>query len=267
MARKWLVIVLIGMSALSVSAQGYPVPSIPDSITDATERCNYATECYWDYFDFNDTTLLRTDYAEQALVNFLWLAKHASEEGRTKAVAKWVSKVKQNTAAYRYFVGKARQYLTNPDSPVYSLFPLEVIMGNRIGDKANDFSYMTVDGRRQSLDKTATDHMTLLLFYDPDCDSCRKMINRLRHDAVVNKCIAEGQLTVLAIYIEEDYERWRASAVDMPAKWVVGTERGVVSADELYDLTIMPSIYLLDSQKKIVQKDSLTAIRQWLVSK
>ena len=53
----------------------------------------------------------------------------------------------------------------------------------------------------------------------------------------------------------------------MPAKWLVGTDHGVVSADELYDLTIMPSIYLLDSQKKIVQKDGLTAIRQWLVSK
>ena len=262
--RKWLLTVLVSLSTLTVAGQGYPVPSVPDSITDATARCDYATARYWDHFDFNDTTLLRTDYGEQALVDFLWLVKYASEKGREQAVDRWVHGMKSSPAAYRYFVGKARQYLTNPDSPVYALIAMERITGNRIGDQAQDFCYVTADGRHRQLSQTATDRLTLLLFYDPDCDNCRNMIARLRTDDVVNKAIAKGQLTVLAIYTEEDYDRWSATLKDMPASWTVATDHAVVTTNELYDLTVMPALYLLDTQKRVVQKDSITAIRQYL---
>ena len=262
--RRWLLAVLIGLSALSAAAQGYPVPAVPDSITDAAARCDYATTRYWDHFDFNDTTLLRTDYAEQALVDFLWLVKYGSEKGREQAVEKWVRQIKSTPAAYRYFVGKARHYLTNPDSPVYALIPLEHITGNRIGDVARDFCYVTADGTRRLLSETTTDGMTLLLFYDPDCDNCRNMIARLRTDDVVNKAVAQKRLTVLAVYTEEDYDRWRATLKDMPANWIVAADHAVVTTDELYDLTVMPALYLLDPQKRVVQKDSIAAIRQWL---
>ena len=256
--------VLVSLSTLSLAAQGYPVPQVPDSITDAAARCDYATARYWDRYDFNDTTLLKTDYAEQALVDFLWLAKYASEKGRELAVDKWVRLMKVSPAAYRYFVGKARQYLTNPESPVYALIAMERITGNRIGDVARDFCYVTADGTRHLLSETTTDGMTLLLFYDPDCDNCRTTIARLRTDAVVNKAVAQKRLTVLAVYTEEDYNRWHATLKDMPANWTVATDHAVVATDELYDLTVMPALYLLDHQKRVLQKDSITAIRQCL---
>ena len=262
--RRLVIAIGCWMAALSVAAQGYPVPSVPDSITDATARCDYATARYWDHFDFNDTTLLRTDYAEQALVDFLWLAKYGSEKGREQAVEKWVRQIKSTPAAYRYFVGKARQYLTNPESPVYALIAMERITGNRIGDTAQDFCYVTADGTKSLLSETATDRMTLLLFYDPDCDNCRSMIARLRTDGAINKAIARGQLTVLAVYTEEDYDRWRATLKDMPANWIVATDHAVVTTNELYDLTVMPALYLLDSQKRVLQKDSIEAIIQYL---
>ena len=265
MGMRHLVIAIgCWMAALSAVAQGYPVPQVPDSITEPQARCDYATQRYWDHYDFNDTTLLRTDYAEQALVDFLWLAKYASEKGREQAVDKWVRLMKSSPVAYRYFVGKARQYLTNPESPVYALIAMERITGNRIGDVATDFAYYTADGQRRLLSETATDRMTLLLFYDPDCDNCRNMIARLRTDDAINKAIAKGLLTVLAIYTEEDYDRWHATLKDMPANWTVATDHAVVTTNELYDLTVMPALYVLDSQKRVVQKDSITAIRQCL---
>lgn len=252
--RRLVIAIGCWMAALSVAAQGYPVPAVPDSITDAAARCDYATARYWDHFDFNDTTLLRTDYAEQALVDFLWLVKYGSEKGREQAVEKWVRQIKSTPAAYRYFVGKARQYLTNPESPVYALIAMERITGNRVGDKAQDFCYVTADGTKRLLSETATDRMTLLLFYDPDCDNCRNMIARLRTDNAINKAIAKGQLAVLAVYTEEDYERWRATLKDMPANWIVATDHAVVTTNELYDLTVMPALYLLDAQKRVCIK-------------
>ena len=50
----------------------------------------------------------------------------------------------------------------------------------------------------------------------------------------------------------------------MPTNWTVATDHAVVTTNELYDLTVMPALYLLDSQKRVVQKDSITAIRQFL---
>jgi peroxiredoxin len=144
------------------------------------------------------------------------------------------------------------------------LIPLERITGNRIGDVARDFCYVTADGTRHLLSETTTDGMTLLLFYDPDCDNCRTTIARLRTDAIVNKAVAQKRLTVLAVYTEEDYDRWRASLKDMPANWTVATDHAVVATDELYVLTVMPALYLLDHQKRVRQKDSITAIRQCL---
>ena len=105
--------------------------------------------------------------------------------------------------------------------------------------------------------------MTLLLFYDPDCDNCRTMIERLRNDAVINKQLAKGRLSVLAVYTEEDRDRWRTTLNSMPNNWLVATS-SKPPLDNLYDLTVMPALYLLDAHKTIVLKDNLTAIRQWL---
>ena len=264
MGMRHLVIAIgCWMATLSAVAQGYPVPQVPDSITEPQARCDYATQRYWDHFDFSDTTLLRTDYGEQALVDFLWLLQHASDDGKNHAVRLFRNHLKEHTAAYRYFVGKARNYLTNPDSPVYALIPLEDIMGTRIGDVATDFAYQTADGQRHLLSETATDRMTLLLFYDPDCDNCRTMIAHLRNDAVINKQLAKGRLSVFAVYTEEDRDRWRTTLSSMPTNWLVATS-SEPPLDNLYDLTVMPALYLLDAHKTIILKDNLTAIRQWL---
>jgi hypothetical protein len=80
------------------------------------------------------------------------------------------------------------------------------------------------------------------------------MIARLRTDNAINKAIAKGQLAVLAVYTEEDYERWRATLKDMPANWIVATDHAVVTTNELYDLTVMPALYLLDAQKRVCIK-------------
>lgn len=43
----------------------------------------------------------------------------------------------------------------------------------------------------------------------------------------------------------------------MPEGWMVATDREAVKMGALYDLKAMPSLYLLDGQKRVVLKDAL----------
>lgn len=41
----------------------------------------------------------------------------------------------------------------------------------------------------------------------------------------------------------------------MPKEWIIGTDHEAVKTGALYDLKAMPSLYLLDGQKRVVLKD------------
>ena len=97
---------------------GYTLPTVPDSLEDATERVDYASRHFWDRFDFYDTTLLRPDYAEQALTDFLGLLRYASEEGCEEAVGHWLALAHEHISSFHYFANQAETYLYEPDSPL-----------------------------------------------------------------------------------------------------------------------------------------------------
>ena len=70
------------------------------------------------------------------------------------------------------------------------------------------------------------------------------------------EAVKTGRMSVLAIYTEGNEETWRKALPDMPEGWVVGTDRETVKTGALYDLKAMPSLYLLDGQKKVLLKDA-----------
>jgi hypothetical protein len=41
----------------------------------------------------------------------------------------------------------------------------------------------------------------------------------------------------------------------LPKEWIVGTDREEIKQRCLYDLKAMPSLYLLDGDKKVILKD------------
>lgn len=42
----------------------------------------------------------------------------------------------------------------------------------------------------------------------------------------------------------------------MPQNWILGTDNNFIKDNAIYDLKAMPSIYLLDHNKKVILKDS-----------
>lgn len=131
---------------------------------------------------------------------------------------------------------------------------LRVASLNRPGSQANDFRFEERDGARRSLYDVKSP-VTLIVFYDPECVHCTDILNAIAANRAVNAAIDEGRLTVVAIYAEGKRDVWRKNLGDMPANWTVGYDLSGILDNELYDLPAMPTLYLLDADKRVLLKD------------
>lgn len=127
---------------------------------------------------------------------------------------------------------------------------------NRIGAVAADFHYTTKDGRRSTLHKTAGEYI-LLFFSNPGCTACKEIIGTLDQSLAVQKLFSEGRLTVINIYIDEDLAQWYKYMPIYPENWInCHNEDLKIRGENLYDVRAIPSLYLLDREKRVILKDA-----------
>ena len=237
---------------------------------------------YWDNVDFKDVkVVMNEDFMEQGFVNYLSVLPIVDAQTAEKSVEAMMKRAEENSVAYRKIANIAEKYLFEPNSPMvsdemYILFlnqilktkvlsnvekarfdhQYKVVMKNRVGSVATDFLYMDVKGEIGSLHKFKAEE-TLLIFYDPDCDNCAEIIEKLRYNRELNAKIMSGKMRVLAIYAEENIELWKKELAKMPTNWTVGRAVSKIKPLGLYVLRAMPAIYLLDKDKNVVKKEAL----------
>ena len=263
----------------------FPFPAIPELLTSPDERRDYLLTHYWELFDFADTTLVNNrDVTEQGFVNFIALL---NEEGVTKRLAReslenWCGGFMTEVHARKVLMRMADDYLYNPNSPFYNEalyglyleallyklpaddvrrsafdFRLKLLKRNNVGQKATDFVYYLPGGERRTLaDTSVKNDRLLLVFYDPECESCHAVLGQMAADGRLAAAVGNGRLSVLAVYTEGNEEAWRKALPDMPEGWMVGTDHEAVKTGALYDLKAMPSLYLLDGKKTVLLKDA-----------
>lgn len=271
----------------SVQAQ-FPFPEIPATLTEPEARKAWLLTHYWDKFSFADTTLVNNrDVTEQGFVNFIaLLADGTTPEALTReSLENWCAGFVGKDHARRVLTKTTDDYLYNPNSPFYNeglygmyleallgklpqtdamrsayRFKLELVKRNNVGDRATDFTYYLPDGTRRTLAATSIKNDRLLLmFYDPECESCHEVLLQMAADRALAEAVKAGRVSVLAVYTEGNDEAWRKALPDMPRGWTVGTDHEAVKQGALYDLKAMPSLYLLDGQKRVVLKDAAYA--------
>ena len=120
---------------------------------------------------------------------------------------------------------------------------------------AADFTMLTRGGDTLRLSQLPTDRLTLLIFYDPDCADCRQELFAMRHSSQLRRAVRAGRVQVLCVYAEQNDTLWRASFDEFPTAWMVAKAVTDVKGLGLYDLSGMPSLYLLDKSKAIIQQD------------
>lgn len=263
----------------------FPFPEIPTTLTEPEARKAWLLTHYWDKFSFADTTLVNNrDVTEQGFVNFIALLADGTtpEELTRESLENWCAGFVGKEHARQVLTQTADDYLFNPNSPFYNeglyglyletmlgvlpqtdamrstyRFKLELVKRNNVGDKATDFTYYQPDGMRRTLATTSVKNDRLLLmFYDPECESCHEVLLQMAADTALAEAVRAGKLSVLAVYTEGNEEAWRKALPDMPGGWTVGNDHEAVKTGALYDLKAMPSLYLLDGQKTVLLKDA-----------
>ena len=136
---------------------------------------------------------------------------------------------------------------------------------NRVGTKAADFRFSDSRGRIRRLYDIKADNI-ILFFSNPGCTACMDIINTLKSIPAVAHGVASGRLAVLNIYIDEDLNAWREYMPIYPEEWFNGYDQDyVIRTDVLYNVRAIPSLYLLDKDKKVIMKDAPEArLFDWL---
>lgn len=276
-----------GQASASDKDSEFPFPTIPITLVSQEERLQYLFTHYWDEYDFTDTARIhKGNLTEQALVNYFYLLDATAPEEASESLRDLVKKMKADAVVGEWFREKMEHYLYEPNSPMRNddyyrtaleamlsgsnpgdfrldrlRFQLKTLRTNMKGTKASNFSFKTAGGENTSLWKLKSNY-TLLLLYDPDCSNCRHAIETLAGDPrLASMCGASENgiplLTVLTVAVEGDEDRWFDHLPSLPADWLNGYDEGFVIRDrELYDLRSVPSMYLLDKDKKVLVRDA-----------
>lgn len=226
----------------------------------------------------NDSNTAATDPTDSfpALCSFL---AHADSAASEKALRRFFSEISADTAALRKVAEKAERQLNHPASPMRNessfisvataLLDMENLPAdvrertgeqlrlaqlNRPGTIATDFDYIDSNGNRSNLHSLRSPR-TMIVFYDPECPHCKEILNKIATNKRINAAIDRKRLTVLAIYTEGKTDVWKNALCEMPKNWIIGCDLSGIVENDLYDLKVMPVIYLLNAKKRVILKD------------
>lgn len=131
------------------------------------------------------------------------------------------------------------------------------------GQMAANFTLTLADGTEKQLaDVTKQTKQTLLYFNNPECAACVDMKAALQHSPAIQARLADGTLSIVSIYTDDEPEMWRSHAADYPAQWTVAYDAPQrVLTEGLYDMSSTPALYLVDSKGHILLANAdLTAV-------
>ena len=255
----------------------FQLPEVPTMLQSVEERLNYVVEHYWDNFDFQDTAYIHLpEVTEQAIANYVDLLGRTTSDIASSALQNTLKSAMKEPKMLKYLNSQLRRYMTDPNSPIRNeeLYEpaaqflstatsidetirikatrdLKLIKLNRRGSIANNFSYRLPDGKVQALHQVLSP-MTLLLFFDPDCHTCSEVIEELKASPILN----QAYLQIVTIYPEGDADIWRDYLPKLPQNWINGHDYTLTVLNrELYNLNAMPTLYLLDAEKRVLVKD------------
>jgi hypothetical protein len=263
----------------SPAAKNFERVMPPALITDRTERVNYIVTHFWEHFNFRDTAYIHSrEITEQAFVDFIYLFQYASPDKIREGVTRLMKSAEVDSLMYAYFSREAERYLYNPVSSLRNdeyyipflecivntsviddthkirpRYVLELARRNRPGSMAEDLQYTTANGRKGTLHGIKADYL-LLVFYNPGCSECRNTMEMIRNSAEIAPLIGKGTVKVFAVYPDEDLDKWKEHLGEIPSNWINGWSLSI-REKEIYDLKAIPTLFLLDRDKKVILKD------------
>lgn len=265
-------------------AAAFRIPQAPKMLGNGEEAAEFYAEHFWDDFDFADSTFVDSEQVtESAFAQYLQIVSNVPYDIAAKSLKSMLERAEVSKPMYDYLCGLSEKYLYDPNSPLLNeelfIVVLESQIGsgilqdyekirprelykmalkNRVGTQAADFTYTLASGAQGTLYGIRAP-MTIIFINNPGCPACKEVRENISASRLLSALIADGTIKVLAIYPDEDLTEWRNYAPNMPSDWINGYDKSLAMREkELYDLKAIPTVYLLDTNKKVILKDCMS---------
>lgn len=257
------------------SDKPFVYPSIPDSKTTLSERCNYLVFHFWERCNLKEIFTRKKD-VDKAMSDWLSFMPYATADTVHLAIDTFLADVVKTGADNTLLIGKtAEKYLYTDTAEIYSeelYLPFcnavanhkkvgkadkarfqaqaQILENSSLGVKAPAFEYVTVDGEKKSFGDVISSRI-ILFFNDPDCFDCMMARTRLSADYNTNQLIERGLVKVVCIYPGKATPEWKEAAASYPKNWTIGASEDI---DQIFEIPQTPDIYYLDGKHIILGK-------------
>lgn len=287
MKRLPLLLSLVA-GAVCVAVGQLPLPVVPPTLTKPADRAIYIIDHFWDGLDFSDTAVSRdARLIGQSFADYtsLFPVVNDSTARLQSAVDRLVKASEADSIAAAGLREIAEIYLYDVVSPMHNddyyrfylnsfiksdglddgmrlryEYQLEEIDKNRVGEEATDFGLVAKDGSETTLShEVAGVPLTVLMFYNPFCSECHDISSAMGDDPAVAKAVAAGRLQLIAVIADGAWSD-NASAVplDGPIREFAAKDN-CIEDEQLYSIRMIPTLYVLDSEMKVVMRDAKPA--------
>lgn len=243
-----------------------------DSLTTLQQRTDFLVMNFWNGADMkkvlNDTLLLNRAFADY--VSFM---PYASADSVKKSVTLLMARYKNDAKSTIKLVKRAEKEMFGPNPSIvanepYLIFTralftnkkvnqkekekylgqVKMINSSQVGSAILPIRYTTRYRANHEVQEQPGEYK-LLYFYLPDDPDVSLNHLRLKADVAVGNLSKSGKLKIIDIMVGPETEEWKNSVSDFPYEWEAGFSEEVKNA---IDLRILPAIYLLDKDNKII---------------
>jgi thiol-disulfide isomerase/thioredoxin len=258
-------------------------PKKADGSIDSTFQLRYYRDHFFDNFDLADEAMLRLvkvtykdkvkEYLERLFV--------PDPDTITRAIIKLADKAKKNQETYKYLVWNCLVNYQNPeimglDRVYVNLYDkyyasgemnfwitdsvkknlkdyAEKLRGSLVGDQGRNLQMQDQNLQPRAVYDIKKKY-TFIFFFDPDCGHCRQETPKLVE--FYNKNKTKFDLEIFAVSADTSMQKMKDFAKEFKTTWITvnGPRSYTGSYSNLYYAEQTPTLYILDSKKKIIAK-------------
>lgn len=278
------------MASLLNAMKESPYPAkIPVTRQDSLDNYNFYKQHYWDGVTFMDERIMRTPFFLSKLEKYYREVMPQAADSLIKDIDYKLLLARTAPEMYKYLLNWFTDEYINPkymgqDAVFVHLFEnyhskgltnwlnkkqLDIVsrraymqMANLIGEKAANIEMLDTAGRLSPLYDVIAEY-TVLIFWDPDCGHCKEELPKI--DSVYRASWQKNNVKIYAVLSENEKTAWlKYIQQHNLTDWVnVYETKEMEAADaaaqkpgfrQLFDVTMTPTLFLLDKEKRIIGK-------------
>jgi thiol-disulfide isomerase/thioredoxin len=267
-----------------------PMPTLANGKKDSLAPARYVKEHYWDNVPLHDDRLLRTPFFDSKLedyfkyyivpdadsliqeVNYILLSSRAGKDMFKYLLGRFTDKyINPEIMGHdRVFIFLFNQYYSKGDTAWLTAKQKEYIfnrayslMANQIGEPAAVLDLLDTTGKETPMYSVKAP-FTFVLFWDPNCGHCKEVVPRV--DSIYEAKWKKLGVKVYAVNVEEKaLPEWKKYINENHLNgWIhtyqtkeqreADNKANRANFRQLYDVFQTPTMYLLDSEKRIIGK-------------